>query len=84
MSDEALNPEEGKIIPMNICHVNESCIGCWTCVALAPDLFAMEGGHANVTKQPESQGEVASYKVAQSSCPVAAIIGEAKELKQAA
>ena len=69
----------------NTCFVNEHCIGCGTCVAVASDLFAMDNGHAKVTKQPTAQAEVGSFKMAQSSCPVAAIIGEPKvEMQQAA
>lgn len=84
MWDENLTTEEGKVIPMNMCHVNESCIWCGTCVALAPELFAMDWGHAHVTKQPDSQAEVGSFNNAKSSCPVAAIIGEPRVQAQAA
>lgn len=77
--------DEAKIIPMNICHVNEHCIGCGTCVAVAPELFAMDNGHAKVTKQPATSAEVGSFNMAKSSCPVAAIIGEPQaEFKAAA
>jgi len=70
----------------NTCFVNEHCINCGVCVAVAGDLFAMDGGHSNVTKQPTTAAEVASFKNAQMSCPVAAIIGEPKadEMKMAA
>jgi len=62
----------------NICHVNEHCIGCGTCVAVAPEFFSMDGGHAKVTSQPTAQEEIASFKNAQSVCPVGAIVGEPK------
>jgi ferredoxin len=68
---------EAKIIPIG-CYVNEHCIGCGVCVAVAGDMFAMDNGHSKVTKQPATAAEVAAFKNAQTSCPVAAIIGEPK------
>jgi ferredoxin len=62
----------------NTCYVNEFCIGCGVCVAVADKLFAMEGGHSKVIQQPVTPEEIAAFKNAQSSCPVAAIIGEPK------
>lgn len=58
------------------CFVNEHCIWCGTCVAVDDKLFVMKDGKAEVIKQPENEQEKASFKNAQMSCPVAAIIGE--------
>lgn len=70
----------------NICSVTGNCIGCGVCVSLAGKLFAMDGGHSKVIQQPTTVEDIASFNVAKSSCPVAAIIGEpkAEEMKMAA
>ena len=44
--------------------VNESCIGCGTCVGVAPDVFEMND---------EGLSSVDSAKEAAESCPVEAI-----------
>lgn len=62
----------------NKCYVNEYCIGCGVCVAVAEKLFAMENGTSHMTNQPTTAADVASFKNAQTACPVAAIIGEPK------
>ena len=49
--------------------VNESCIGCWTCVGVAPDVFEMnDEGLSSVIGD-----DVDSAKEAAESCPVEAI-----------
>jgi len=47
-----------KMTNENTCHVNELCIGCGVCVAVADQLFAMENGHSKMIKQPASAAEV--------------------------
>jgi len=50
----------------------EKCIGCGTCVALAPEIFEMDkNGKSSVKKSPEINEE--SLKLAIDSCPVQAI-----------
>jgi ferredoxin len=63
------------------CFVNEHCIGCGTCVAVAEKLFAMTWGRAEVIVQPETDADKSAFKVAQMSCPVWAIIEEAKVIE---
>ncbi|HCB51236.1 TPA: ferredoxin [Patescibacteria group bacterium] len=55
--------------------VNDSCIGCATCVHLAPEIFELDSAtfKAKVIKQPETDQEKANYQVAKDSCPVGAI-----------
>ncbi|PJA48647.1 MAG: ferredoxin [candidate division SR1 bacterium CG_4_9_14_3_um_filter_40_9] len=62
----------------NICSVNGNCIGCGVCVNINNKLFAMDGGHSKVIKQPVTSEEIASFNMAKSSCPVTAIVGEPK------
>ena len=62
------------------CFVNQYCIGCGICVSVTEErnLFKMENGKSIVLKQPDTQADIASFKVAQIACPVAAIEGEPK------
>ena len=53
--------------------INNQCIGCGTCAAIAPDLFKVEGTPATLIKQPTTPDEQAKYDEAKSACPVAAI-----------
>ena len=75
MTDEIVIPETTAPATSK-CFVNEHCIWCGTCVAVAEKLFAMQWGHAEVILQPSTDEEKASFKVAQMSCPVWAIIEE--------
>jgi ferredoxin len=52
--------------------INNQCIGCGTCAAVAPELFKVEGVPAELIKQPTPEDK-AKYDEAQSMCPVAAI-----------
>ena len=54
-------------------RVNDQCIWCWTCWAMAPDLFKVDGIPATVLKQPETPEEQKAYEEAKASCPVSAI-----------
>ena len=48
------------------------CIGCGTCVALAPEIFEMDNaGKSNIKKFPEINEE--TLKLAIDSCPTQAI-----------
>lgn len=50
----------------------EKCIGCGTCVALAPKTFRLDsGGKAEVVESPQDAEE--TIKEAVESCPVEAI-----------
>lgn len=55
--------------------VDQTCIACDACVLAAPDNFKMneDGPHAYVSKQPESDAEIAACKEAMEGCPVEAI-----------
>jgi len=50
----------------------ETCIGCGTCAALAPDLFELSGDGKAVPKLPTTENADAA-KEAKDSCPVGAI-----------
>jgi ferredoxin len=53
--------------------INNQCIGCGTCSAIAPELFKVEGVPAELIKQPTTPEEQKKYDEAKSSCPVGAI-----------
>jgi len=53
--------------------INNQCIWCGTCAAVAPDLFKVEGIPATLIKQPETPEEQQKYDDAKAACPVAAI-----------
>jgi len=50
----------------------EKCIGCGTCMALAPEIFEMDkSGKSSVKKSPEIKEEM--LKLAIDSCPTQVI-----------
>jgi ferredoxin len=50
----------------------EKCIGCGTCVALAPEIFEMDdAGKSTIKKSPEINEE--ALKLTLDSCPAQAI-----------
>ena len=51
----------------------EKCIGCSSCEAVAPEIFEMQDGKAQVKKQPATEKENAKTKEAADICPVDAI-----------
>ena len=51
----------------------EKCIGCGSCVAVAPELFEMDEGKAHVKKQPETGEEKQKAKEVIEICPVDAV-----------
>ncbi len=51
----------------------EKCIGCGSCVAIAPDIFKLENGKANAIKQPETDEEKQKVTEAVNICPTDAI-----------
>ena len=55
--------------------VNDDCIGCGACVALAPDIFEMSSDtmKSQVKKQPTNDEEIELAKQAVDACPVSAI-----------
>ena len=53
--------------------VNENCISCGVCEAMAPMIFKVEDGTSKVIKQPETPEDKDSYQQAKSACPVEAI-----------
>lgn len=52
--------------------INNQCIGCGTCAAIAPEIFKVEGIPAQIIK-PLTPTDKEQYDQAQSACPVAAI-----------
>lgn len=52
--------------------INDKCIGCGTCAAVAPELFKVEGIPAQLIKQPTAEDKE-KYDAAQAACPVDAI-----------
>lgn len=57
--------------------VNENCIGCGACTAVAPDVFDLNDDGLAVSKVDGDLGDLeASAKEAAESCPVEAIIVE--------
>jgi ferredoxin len=52
--------------------INDKCIWCWTCAAIAPELFKVEGVPAQLIKQPTPEDKK-KYDEAQSACPAGAI-----------
>ena len=52
--------------------INDKCIGCGTCAAVAPEIFKVEGVPAEIIKKltPEDKEK---YDEAKKSCPVTAI-----------
>jgi len=52
--------------------INDKCIGCGTCAAVAPEIFKVEGVPAEIIKKlsPEDKEK---YDQAQAACPVDAI-----------
>lgn len=54
--------------------VNENCIGCGACTAVAPDVFDLNDDGLAVSKIDGDLGDLeASAKEAAESCPVEAI-----------
>ncbi|HDR53517.1 MAG TPA: ferredoxin [archaeon] len=55
--------------------VNDECIGCGACAAIAPRLFEIDGStmKSKVKKQPTSEEEVELARQAADACPVASI-----------
>lgn len=53
--------------------VNDMCIGCGICAAIAPEIFKVEGIPAIVIKQPETPQAKIAYEDAKTSCPTLAI-----------
>jgi ferredoxin len=54
--------------------VNEKCIWCGMCAAIASDIFQMwDDGLSHVAKQPETPEENAMVDDSISACPVEAI-----------
>ena len=53
--------------------VNDTCIGCGTCAAIAPEFFRVDSVPAVVIKQPETPEGQQQCDDAKSACPVAAI-----------
>lgn len=51
----------------------EKCIGCGVCVSVAEDIFVMKDWKSTLKKIPETEEEIAHFKVWQSSCPAEAI-----------
>lgn len=56
-------------------YVDQSCIACDSCTAIALDFFSMndEEGYAYVYAQPSSKEEINLCEDALEACPVAAI-----------
>ena len=56
-------------------YVDEQCIDCDLCRAVAPDNFTRyeEGGYSYVYKQPENEEELELCVEAMEGCPVEAI-----------
>jgi ferredoxin len=53
----------------------EACVHCGACASLAPELFAVDRGHSNVVRQPETDQEQRRAEAAVLNCPTAAIRG---------
>ena len=53
--------------------VNDQCIGCETCVDIAPDYFVVKNDLAYVLRQPESDEGDNLCREAMEACPVDAI-----------
>jgi len=51
------------------------CLGCGTCVALAPEIFTIDPqtGKAKIKKQPQTPKELEKAKLAIVSCPTSGI-----------
>lgn len=55
--------------------VQKSCVGCATCVILAPNTFAFRKGRkSQVVKQPVSKLDAREMTDALNGCPVNAIV----------
>ncbi|MBU1084952.1 MAG: ferredoxin [Candidatus Beckwithbacteria bacterium] len=55
----------------NIKINQDLCMGCGSCVAICPKVFAMEDGKAKVVG--EAIGEEENVKMARDACPAGAI-----------
>ena len=55
----------------NVKIKQDLCIGCGSCVAICPKVFAMEGDKAKVIGDPV--GEEENVKMAKDACPAGAI-----------
>ncbi len=74
-----INP---KCIPGNL-FVDQTCIDCWTCYHIAPDIFKTdEDSQCFIAKQPVTQSEWEQAKEALLSCPVTSIGTREKKLNQ--
>ena len=53
----------------------DKCLGCGTCVALAPEFFTLDPktGKAKIKKQPQTAKDLEKVKLAIASCPVSGI-----------
>ncbi len=54
-------------------YVEDTCIGCGVCEAIAPTIFKVEDWMSYVIKQPETEEEKEQTKAAIEACPVDAI-----------
>ena len=57
--------------------VNDKCIGCGACAAVAGDFFKVEGVPAVVIKQPTTPDEEKMCEAGKNACPMGAIELEA-------
>ena len=57
---------------MNV-KVNDKCIGCGTCAAVAPDVFDMTEGKATVKADCDTAAHADKINEAKDACPVVAI-----------
>ncbi|MEJ2368237.1 MAG: ferredoxin [Acidobacteriota bacterium] len=82
MADKELKVEENT---PGRWYVDENCIACDSCCAIAPDNFKMmdDGSYAFVFKQPENEEEEQACIDAQAACPVEAIGDDGDEANAA-
>ncbi|MEM4396083.1 MAG: ferredoxin [Candidatus Woesearchaeota archaeon] len=57
---------------MNV-RVNDNCIGCGACSAIASSLFVIQDGKAHVLRSPKDTNEEEAVKNAADLCPAQAI-----------
>jgi ferredoxin len=66
-----INNKNQKTTDLNMVKIDkEACIGCGTCVAIAPEIFALGKDGKAYVKNPKGKGNL---KDAIESCPVGAI-----------
>ena len=61
---------------MNITVDKEKCIGCGSCVAIAPNVFKMGADGKAEVIEGDHAGESALVNQAKDACPVQAIVAE--------